>query len=553
MRPPNLITDHSREEKALHEVGVTSVATHVSVWLVGAFLMSILAATVLWIFCGEPSRRSSPKPTPVSVASPVPSGKPASPGSRSATGIITNIAATNASLKQRLKDFERTLEENSPLTRRTLPWLQAFTCRFLGQGNEKVYIGREGWLFYRPDVDHLLGKGFLLNPKNGAERFSDPIPALIRFKEDLAERGIHLLLVPIPSKAAIAPFYLSSRYGRTEAPLENPSYPVFLQQLRSHGIDVLDLTAPLSKEATNSGTPCYLRTDTHWTPAGMERIAELVAAKLKPTIGEVSQGSQSLLQAPAVTVTNRGDLAAMLKLPPDTGLYPSEMATIRPVIDVQGHAWKPTPSSEVLVLGDSFTRIYSGEDLGWGTGAGFAEQLSFHLQQPVDVLAINAGGSSTTRQALARSPERLNGVRTVVYEFAMRELSSGDWKVIPLSPPTVRKMSKDSGRQQITGTIAGITLPPPPGTTPYPDVITCLHLKDVSGIPEGEILVFVYGMRSNILTGAAKLQAGQNISLKIVPWETKEHELGSIQRREPLGQEANLEGVYWSDDYSATE
>ena len=32
---------------------------------------------------------------------------------------------------------------------------------WLGAGNERVYVGRDGWLFYRPDVEYLTGRGFL--------------------------------------------------------------------------------------------------------------------------------------------------------------------------------------------------------------------------------------------------------------------------------------------------------------------------------------------------------------------------------------------------------
>ena len=32
---------------------------------------------------------------------------------------------------------------------------------WLGAGNERVYPGRDGWLFYRPDVEYLTGPGFL--------------------------------------------------------------------------------------------------------------------------------------------------------------------------------------------------------------------------------------------------------------------------------------------------------------------------------------------------------------------------------------------------------
>lgn len=551
MRPPNLITDHSREETALREAGVTSVSARLSMFLTAAFLLSICCVAVPCLLDGSSLHplfvTSKSVPADFLAAPATDVGLPA-PWSMS--GVLTRLVATNATLKQRLKTFEQSLGEVSPLTRRMLPWLQAFSCRFLGRGNEKVYIGREGWLFYRPDVDHLLGDGFLKRRPGGEERASDPMPALIRFKEDLAARGIGLLVIPVPSKAAIAPFFLSSKFLSTEAPLENPSYPVFLRQLASHGIDVLDLCIPLSRMTTGDAAPCYLKTDTHWTPDGMEHAADLAARRIRETTGHSSGDQVAFQPARPVEVTNRGDLAAMLKLPENAPIYPRESVTIRPVIGPDGKPWKPAPSSGVLVLGDSFARIYSGADLGWGTSAGFAEQLSRFLQRPVDLLAINAGGASATRQALARSPERLRGVKTVVYEFAMRELTSGDWRIIPIPHESSAKPASSHGPAVIEGTIVGLTAPP--ASSPYRDVITSLHLKDVRGAGKGEVLVFVYGVRNRLQTGASLLHPGDRVFLRVVPWETKEAELGSIQRIEPAGPAADLEEIYWSDDYSTS-
>jgi len=549
--PPNLITDHSREETALREVAVTSVQPRLAVWLTGIFLLSIGSIALLWVLDGKLQAHSQDKPALPPVATSGTEANQVQAAKDAHVGFVGHITALNESLKQRLKRHERSLEENSPLSRMTLPWLQYFSCRFLGQGNEKVYIGRKGWLFYRPDVDHLLGRGFLANQSEDKSWSSNPIPALIRFQEDLASRGIRLLVVPVPSKAAIAPSYLSTRFTGTDAPLENPSYPIFLEQLRSHGIEALDLSVPLSKMKTPSDDPCYLKTDTHWAPCGMEQAAALIASRIRGTAEISAADSSRFTRTAPLTITNRGDLAVMLKLPTETSHYPPEDTVIHPVNGPDGKAWKAAPSAEVLILGDSFARIYSGEDLGWGTSAGLAEQLSYFLQQPVDLLAINAGGASTSRQALARSPERLNGVKTLVYEFAMRELTSGNWKVIPLPPVTAVNRHSEQPSLRISGTIAGVTHPPSPTGSPYRDVITCLHLKNVRGTSEKEILVFLYGMRNHALTQASGLDVGQEVSLEVVPWERKERELGSIQRVEPSGEEAELEGIYWTDEYSA--
>ena len=68
--------------------------------------------------------------------------------------------------------------------------------------------------------------------------------------------------------------------------------------------------------------------------------------------------------------------------------------------------------------------------------AGLAQQLAHELGRPVDKLALNAGGAHATREALRRAlatgRTRLEGKRVVIYQFATRELSSGDWRQVAL-------------------------------------------------------------------------------------------------------------------------
>ena len=85
----------------------------------------------------------------------------------------------------------------------------------------------------------------------------------------------------------------------------------------------------------------------------------------------------------------------------------------------------------MLLLGDSFTNIYSLASMGWCDSAGLADQLSYSLGRPLDRIVQNDDGAFATRALLQRAgPERLAGKRVVVWQFAARELVSGDWKVI---------------------------------------------------------------------------------------------------------------------------
>jgi alginate O-acetyltransferase complex protein AlgJ len=137
-------------------------------------------------------------------------------------------------------------------------------------------------------------------------------------------------------------------------------------------------------------------------------------------------------------LTGVGDLTRLLRLPSEAPLSgPQEVAT-REVLGPSGEAWSADAGAPVLLLGDSFVNVFSQAELGWGTGAGLAEQLAFVLQRPVDRIALNAGGALTARRALVtaleQDPHRLRSVELVVYAFSERELSLGDWKPLPLPP-----------------------------------------------------------------------------------------------------------------------
>ena len=539
--PPKM--DFSREEAAEREIGRTTVRPIVRRFLVAAFLLTLAAVPAVQ-YVHEAVQTRQLKPRALKFLSAFPA---AGQAFARADGIAGGTAAASASLRRDFKAFEKALENESLLVRHALPPVQEFTARFLGLGNENVYLGRDGWLFYRPDVDYVAGPGFLepavLRERGkGSGIHPDPLPALVRFREDLAAMGIRLLVVPVPVKPVLEPVHLSVRRHANGKPPQNPSYPRFLADLRRNGIDVLDITPVLAADKAADGIPCFLKADTHWSPRTVERAAELIAARTRI---EPGARDSAFRRGPSKKVTNAGDLADMLRLPQGSTLFPRESVEIHPVTETGGESWRADPDAEILFLGDSFTNIYSGADLGWGTGAGLAEQLSFMLQRPVDRMAVNAGGASTARQTLARSPGRLAGKRLVVYEFAMRDLASGDWKITPL--PRI-KAEEAPASSTVTGVIREISRAPRPGTVPYKDLLICIRLDHIENFPFPEILVFLYGMKNNVLTSANSLAPGGRVTLRVVPWNTVEEKIGAINRVELAGSAADIGEVYWAGD-----
>jgi alginate O-acetyltransferase complex protein AlgJ len=258
----------------------------------------------------------------------------------------------------------------------------------------------------------------------------DPLPAITAFARTLERRGIRLIVLPVPGKATVHPAQLTSRASDITPAPRNASFPAFVQALRDAGVNVLDIAPLLATHARRVARPMYLRTDTHWTPEAVRVVATALAEVIGPHLSR--EAPQNPWRTRDTSVSSAGDLAALLALPSWTPVPPQQV-TLTQVLTADGQPWRPDPTAEVLLLGDSYTNIYSSAGLGWGEGAGLAEHLSLALGRGVDRFVQNDAGASATREALARAirrtPERLDVKTVVVYQFAERELSFGDWRL----------------------------------------------------------------------------------------------------------------------------
>ena len=529
----------SRRQTAEKEIGFTLVKRNVSLVSTVFFCVTILFVPVIQ-HTSEIWERKLPQVYDAFRLLPVPS-------------------------EEEIEKYEDELEEESVVCNWLLPRVQSILTRYFHLGNEQAYVGRDGWLFYRSDLDSLIGYGFLDKGHQQAKKLNgkpwdsslqlDPIKAIVDFDRQLKTHNIKLIVMPTPLKPTIHPEKFSARYVNPNAPIRNPSDLAFIEALVSEGILVFDPSKILFNAARQSDQ--YLKTDTHWTPKAMEYVATHLAKLIVERIELSTSTSRSYTQT-AVAIANLGDIAEMLKLPGDQTMFPPERVTTHIVQTLYGERWKPKRDAEILFLGDSFSNIYSLEGMGWGESGGFVEQLSFALEQPIDKIVINAGGAYATRQALAqelkRGDNRLAGKRVVVYQFAARELFSGDWKLLDLLIPSFPELAGQRVQGQhvtITAIIRNKTEPPAPGSVPYPECLIALHLQNIQthngvSLPE-EVVVFVWGMRKNRWTAAATFKVGQEIKLRLHPWTEVEAEYGSYNRRELESEEAWLLDVYWGE------
>lgn len=458
------------------------------------------------------------------------------------------------------RSVEKALADRSTIAHALRPSLQSFLYRTFGCGNEQVIPAPAGWLFFRKDLEYVNSKPFLSPyPKAGAMRTkaadADPVESIVDFHRQLASRNIRLLVVPVPVKPSIEGHRFVAGAKPPEAPLQNASYSGWIQALQSRGVSVLDPAPLLLERACSTKEPQFLRTDTHWTPGAMEAVAKAVALKIQPNR---SAKPHAFVSTGTLDVTAHGDTVALLGLPKNQTAIPPQTVRVHPVPQNDARANR-AKDAEVLLLGDSFSNIYSLGAMGWGESAGFPEHLGAQLGRPVDSLLRNSDGAFATREMLikelASGKDRLRGKTFVVWEFATRELSSGLWKTLPLPEAKAQTRSffcpPSGARQKVRGIVEKAAPVPRPGSVPYKEHIVALHLVDVvlEEPQDGEkrdCLVYTWSMRDQQTTPAARLRPGDPVSFELVPWEDVSENLEKFQRSELDEPELLLEPATWS-------
>lgn len=516
-QPPQ--TQHTRtprEQQAWDEAATTDISRPVA-WLLVLFFAGLLAGVPLIQFIHEVRQGSLPSFT----------GPRPQPEVR---GGERGLFAANARLLAGMKAYEDALAEDSVVNQAVRPWIQQGLIA-LGAGNEKGYLGRDGWLFFRPGIDYLTGLPFLdervQKPRRMAAEESgathhDPIRAVREFHADLEARGIRLVLVPVPDKAQIHPEGFAG--GNWPVMPQNPDFARFVREVEADGVIVHD-AGPALWQAARSGTAQFLPQDTHWTPQAMQAVAAAVAMSVRQRAG-LELGEAEYIRQPA-TASMRGDIAVMLKLPPDQRRYQPENVALQQVGTLNDNAlllWTAQRGAAVLLLGDSFSNIYSMPEMGFGQAAGFAEQLAYELRQPVDTILQNDAGSHATRmrlsRELARGSDRLAGTKVVVWEFAIRELHAGTWKPTPLTLGTPRPsamLALQAGESlRAKGVIERISPAPREGSAPYADHLRMALVRLEDG---RQAVVLLRSMQDNRITPAGRLRAEQDVALLIRPYD----------------------------------
>lgn len=327
--------------------------------------------------------------------------------------------------------FTRARAEEIPLTGAQQEFRQeiAAMASALQARNTSATAGPQGWFFLTNEIRFLAQGRFWGSDAAGVARSSkapDPLPAIVDFHRQLRERGIELLVVPVPPKAAIYPDQLGVQHpvAPTDAA---PQLQEFYRELQTRGVEVLDLTARFAERRGDAAGPVYCKTDSHWSGVGCTLAAQAIAERIRAKAGALPARKDYPAESKQVAII--GDLAGLVL----SGKRGPEDISIRAVSDpATGGAVQADPNSPVLVLGDSHTLVFH-EFLA--ERAGLVDQLAHELGFAPDLIGTRGSGATAVRISLYRKtrsdPGYLAKKKVVIWCFAAREFTEADQGWVP--------------------------------------------------------------------------------------------------------------------------
>jgi hypothetical protein len=278
-------------------------------------------------------------------------------------------------------------------------------------------MAEDGFLVFRREIEYLLAPDW---SAPGAP--ASPVPAIAAFKDDLAAKGIDFLFVPIPTKLDLYPEYLSPGADTLPGHIAQPLGRKLMRDLAEARVETLDLLTPFLriKGASEAGKRAlYQRQDTHWTTVGLEAAAQLIAER----IGQYGWCDSAFADKKSYKLKdsvfeNLGDIQARL---PDAkkGQVAPEKLLGRQVLDEAGNLYEDSDSSQVLILGDSYTGVYQAVGC---RHAGVTAHLARHLGGPVDLIMGWGGGPEAPHKLRKRGDAYLDRKRLVVWMMSSRDL-----------------------------------------------------------------------------------------------------------------------------------
>ncbi len=305
----------------------------------------------------------------------------------------------------------------------------------LEKNNAAALVGVDGWLFVTAELRMMAAGKFWGADAARVSRSpkpenADPLPAILDFNQQLKNRGIALIVVPVPPKAQLYPEAVASdlppAFGDPA-----PALAAFYVELRRQGVDVVDLAPEFGLGRKIKPPPMYCQTDTHWSGIGCVAAAQVIAKRISKRL-PVPADAGAAFPYDWKEVSIEGDLGGMLEAgAKKPGAEKISVRQLRATI-------APDPESPLLLLGDSHALVF--HDF-LAERAGLLDQLAAELGIVPDRIAVRGSGATAVRIDLyrrsVREPGYLAKKKVVVWCFTAREFTEAaqGWQKLPVAKP----------------------------------------------------------------------------------------------------------------------
>lgn len=297
--------------------------------------------------------------------------------------------------------LEKLYRDGLPHRQLAVEMIGAARYLVLGEGRRGVVAGEDGYLFTDEEFR---------SPADLDDYLTTAVDQISSISNTLAEKGVKLAMVPLPAKSDV---YADEVEQPAAASSNRKLYDGFRERLEARGIKSVDTRSALI--FARQDREVFLKTDTHWTPAGAEAVAGAIVTQVlgeKTGNYEISAGTEDRIEGDLVKYVTGGVFAPLVGLGNETVTPYHLVANVgdQKVDDIFGDATIP-----VALVGTS----YSANEL-WS----FASFLSFKSGLDVaNAALVGQGPVAPMRQYLASIKNAEALPQTVLWEFPVRFLT----------------------------------------------------------------------------------------------------------------------------------
>ena len=286
--------------------------------------------------------------------------------------------------------------------------------------NHISYVNQD-WVDFRPYARWLLQSSGFQSGHNEVW-FPEATSSILATAGWLNEKGIDLIVVPVPSRAEL----YCEKYGGEKGINPAPHRLRFHQHLLENGVEVVDLFSALKKARASESPqdPVAYSADHHWASRGLVAAAEEISQRLVRYSDQDPPTPHQYIEKFQTEWTNMNRHHGGSIDPPWTRSLKTLVRSVDPR-DIPDETHGPAP---VLIVSDSLGGMYRGSTRG---------ELGAHLSRLTGLAtttAAAASGGPTAPIRLANDRSALLTNRKVVVWIFISHYLANSWSMPPSNP-----------------------------------------------------------------------------------------------------------------------